>query len=115
LRAVEPRHTVRLEYCVACNYLGQALTFAEDTLSRWGAVIKSFELTPTGWGTFEVTVNDELVFSAWALGRYQKPGELMELLEQRLGPPLEYQYDHAPEPLDEHGYPVRGADNRRSA
>jgi selT/selW/selH-like putative selenoprotein len=112
VRAVEPRHTVRLEYCVACNYLDQALAFAADTLARWGAVIKSFELVPTGWGTFEVTLNGELIFSAWALGRYQKPGELMEMIERRLGPPLDYQHDHAPEPLDHAGYPIRGADNR---
>lgn len=112
MRAIEPVHTIRLEYCVACNYLDKVIEFTQDALSRWGSTIKSLELTPTGWGTFELTVDGELVFSAWALARFAKPTELLDILEDRLGPPPDYQYDHGPEEVDEDGFSIRGKNKR---
>jgi selenoprotein W-related protein len=104
---IEPIHTIQLEYCVPCNYRNLAVEFADETLARWGSLIKSLEFVPTGWGTFEVILNGELIFSKWALGRHAKVGELMELIQERIGPPQEdYAYDHAPEKVDAQGFPV---------
>jgi selenoprotein W-related protein len=38
--------------------------------------IKDWKLIPTTGGKFEVTVNDELVFSKKALGRHAEEGEV---------------------------------------
>lgn len=43
---------------------------------------------PAAGGAFEVTLDDELVFSKKALGRHAEPGEVTELLRQRMGPEL---------------------------
>lgn len=104
---INPIHTFQLEYCVPCNYRNLAIELADETLARWGALVKSFEFVPAGWGTFEVTLNGELIFSKWALGRHARSGELMQLISERVGPPLEdYVFDHAPEKVDEHGFPI---------
>ena len=38
--------------------------------------IKDWKLIPSTGGRFEVTVNDELVFSKKQLGRHAEPGEI---------------------------------------
>ena len=44
----------------------------------------SVELVPSSGGRFEVSVNDQLVFSKAALGRHPEPGEVMGLVGQAL-------------------------------
>jgi selT/selW/selH-like putative selenoprotein len=39
-------------------------------------------------GRFEVTLDDQVIFSKTKLGRFPKPGEIMRLAEPVLGPPI---------------------------
>jgi len=39
-------------------------------------------------GRFEVTLDDELIFSKMKLKRFPTPGEIVRLAEARLGPPI---------------------------
>ena len=39
-------------------------------------------------GRFEVTLDDQLIFSKMKLGRFPKSGEIMKLAEPALGPPI---------------------------
>lgn len=55
-------------------------------LEGWGPFVASLELVPSSGGVFEVTLDDELVFSKRALGRHADPGEITALLRERLGP-----------------------------
>jgi selenoprotein W-related protein len=55
-------------------------------LSGWAPVIETFELVPSSGGRFEVTLDDELVFSKAELGRHAEPGEIAALLRDRIGP-----------------------------
>jgi selenoprotein W-related protein len=55
-------------------------------LSRWGRSISRFELVPSTGGRFEVTLDDELIFSKLELKRHAEEGEVEQLVEQRLGP-----------------------------
>lgn len=41
---------------------------------------------PASGGRFELTVDDELVFSKKAEGRHAEPGEIVGLLRDRFGP-----------------------------
>ncbi|MBX3173834.1 MAG: Rdx family protein [Gemmatimonadaceae bacterium] len=42
-------------------------------------------LTPSGGGVFEVFLDDQLVFSKKQLGRHAQPGEVLQLIDARLG------------------------------
>ncbi len=55
-------------------------------LSRWAPLLHEVQMVPSDRGRFEVTLDDELVFSKAALGRHAEPGEVVALLEQRIGP-----------------------------
>lgn len=103
-RTLSREHTVVIEYCVPCNYLGLAVKLVDEILGGWGPKIKSVELLPTSWGTFEVQLDGELIFSKYARDRHAKPGEIRKALEDRLGSSFEYA-DHAPTQVDENGMP----------
>lgn len=48
-------------------------------------MIESLELLPSGKGRFEVTLDDDLIFSKAALGRHAEAGEIVAIVRQRLG------------------------------
>jgi selenoprotein W-related protein len=103
---VNPKHVIKLEYCAPCNYLHLAAATTTSILGQWGPKIESFELTPSAWGTFELTIDEELVFSKWALGRHPQEGELQAVLVSRLGEPLVDWEDHGPERFDAQGFTI---------
>ena len=41
-------------------------------------------------GRFEVSVNDQLIFSKLKLHRFPNPGEILKLVAPTLGPPLDW-------------------------
>ncbi|MBW3621024.1 MAG: Rdx family protein [Actinobacteria bacterium] len=58
----------------------------DEILSGWAPLIESFELVPASGGRFELTLDDELVFSKKAEGRHAEPGEIVALVRDALGP-----------------------------
>jgi selenoprotein W-related protein len=61
----------------------------DEVLEGWAPRIASLELVPSSGGRFEVTLDDDMVFSKAALGRHAEPGEVASLLRDRLGPEVE--------------------------
>ncbi|RMG86869.1 MAG: SelT/SelW/SelH family protein [Chloroflexi bacterium] len=46
--------------------------------------VRSWQLIPSSGGRFEVTVNGDLVFSKKQLGRHAEPGEVYQIIRQKL-------------------------------
>jgi selenoprotein W-related protein len=46
--------------------------------------ISDWEVIPSSGGIFEVSVNDELIFSKKSLGRHAEPGEVKSLLQAKI-------------------------------
>ena len=40
-------------------------------------------MVPSGGGVYEITIDDTLVFSKKALGRFPEDGEIVRLIEER--------------------------------
>jgi selenoprotein W-related protein len=47
--------------------------------------IEKVTLIPSEGGVFEVSVNGDLVFSKYRLGRHAEPGELIQKVGEKLG------------------------------
>jgi hypothetical protein len=45
-------------------------------------------LVPSSKGRFEVTLDGELIFSKAGLGRHAHPGEVVALVQERIGRPV---------------------------
>ena len=57
-------------------------------MQKWAPIIANVDLVPSKGGAFEVTIDGELVFSKRSLKRHANPGEVGQLVEARLGPPI---------------------------
>jgi selenoprotein W-related protein len=56
-------HRVRITYCAECGYEPQTLELAKALMLEFGARLSSIELIPWEAGTFEVSVDGDLVHS----------------------------------------------------
>jgi selT/selW/selH-like putative selenoprotein len=66
------------------------VSLAGEVLAMWAPIIRTVELRSGQHGRFEITLDGELTFSKAALKRFPKPGEVVRLLERKLGPPIEW-------------------------
>lgn len=57
-----------------------------DVLGTYQHVLSELVLRPGDRGIFDVEVDGELIFSKHAVGRHAEPGEILELLRDRVGP-----------------------------
>lgn len=55
----------------------------------YAPVLIEIRLEPAGGGTFDVVLDDAVVFSKAAAGRHAQPGEVMTLLASHLGDPID--------------------------
>ena len=54
-------------------------------MNGWAPIIEKIELLSSSKGRFEVTLDDELIYSKADLGRHAEPGEVVALVRDRLG------------------------------
>ena len=67
----------------------RAVGLTDELLSGWAPIIEDIELVPSSGGRFEVTLDDELIFSKAALKRHAEPGEIAGVVRERIGPEIE--------------------------
>ena len=67
----------------------RAVGLTDELLSGWAPIIRDIRLIPGSKGRFEVTLDGELIFSKAKLGRHAKPGEVAQLVRERVGPEIE--------------------------
>jgi selenoprotein W-related protein len=63
----------------------RAVGLTDELLTGWAPIIKDIELIPSSKGRFEVTLDDELIYSKANLGRHAQPGEIAGLVRERIG------------------------------
>jgi selenoprotein W-related protein len=61
------------------------VSLAEELLKNYEHVIESVLLVPADGGRFEVTVNDQLLYSKLASHRHAEPGEVLGLVRKLVG------------------------------
>lgn len=78
---------ITVHYCATWNHTPRAVSLTDEILNEREIeyFVKSWTLIPGTGGVFDVTVNDELVFSKKQVGRHAEPGEvrtaIMKVLE----------------------------------
>lgn len=60
------------------------MSLTAELLKAFELQLDSLELIPSKGGVFEVSLNDELIFSKKALGRHAHPGEVREAIEGKI-------------------------------
>jgi selenoprotein W-related protein len=60
------------------------VSLANDLLKNFEPEIESLTLMPSDGGRYEITVNDELIYSKLQMGRHAEPGEVLGLVDKLL-------------------------------
>jgi selenoprotein W-related protein len=66
----------------------RAVGLTDELLGGWAPMIERIDLVPSSKGRFEVTLDDELIFSKAGLGRHAEPGEIARIVRERVGPEI---------------------------
>jgi selenoprotein W-related protein len=66
----------------------RAVGLTDELLTGWAPIIEGIDLIPSSKGRFEVTLDGDLIFSKAALGRHAEPGEIANIVRERLGPEI---------------------------
>ena len=70
---------IEIIYCSSWNYAPRATSLVADILDEFQPVIESIRLVPSTGGVFEVSVDDELIFSKKKLERHAEPDEVIDI------------------------------------
>jgi selenoprotein W-related protein len=62
--------------------LPKAVSLAEELLSEFKTDISKLELKPGTGGVFEVSLNDQIIFSKKEIGRFPNEGELLGTVKE---------------------------------
>ena len=81
---VSPR--IEIHYCPKCRWLTRACWLAQELLTTFEEDLAEVALLPASSGTFDVRLDDELLFSRRAAGRFPEPKELKQAIRDRIDP-----------------------------
>ena len=57
----------------------------DELLKHYEHLVEEIKLIPSDGGRFEVTVNEQLLYSKLALHRHAEPGEVLGLVRKMVG------------------------------
>ena len=80
------KYTITIEYCVPWNYWPRAARLADEILKNYQHVVENLNLVTGSGGAYEITVNDELIYSKHETGRHADEGEVFAIFQKMVGP-----------------------------
>jgi len=78
---------VVITYCAECGYEGQTLDLAGALMKAFGFKLTAIELVPWHEGSFDVTVNGELIHSMYREGGFPENADMIAAIKERLAKP----------------------------
>ena len=75
---------VKITYCAECGYEPQALDLTKALIYEFGAQLSAIELIPWESGTFDVSVDGDLVHSMKRDGGFPKHASVRSAVRSRL-------------------------------
>ena len=77
-------HKVKITYCAECGYEPQTLDLAKALMLEFGSRLSCIELIPWDGGTFEVSVDGDLIHSMRRDGGFGDAGVIKSAVRARL-------------------------------
>lgn len=91
------KHVIEISYCTQCRWLLRAAWLAQELLTTFEQDLASVALKPGTSGIFEVSLNQQLIFSRKEAGRFPEAKELKQLVRDRIDP--ERNLGHSDKPV----------------
>ncbi len=80
------QHHIEISYCTQCRWLLRAAWLAQELLTTFEQDLAGVTLKPGSNGIFDITLNQQLLFSRKAAGRFPEAKEVKQLLRDRIDP-----------------------------
>lgn len=77
-------NVVSIEYCTSWAYLARAVALSRSILKEHEDKVTNLTLIPSHGGVYEITLNDEVIFSKKELDRYPEKNEVEDLIREKL-------------------------------
>ena len=77
-------HKVKITYCAECGYEPQTLDLAKALMLEFGAQLSCIELIPWDGGTFDVSVDGDMVHSMTRDGGFGDNASIKEAVRAHL-------------------------------
>ena len=77
-------HKVKITYCAECGYEPQTLDLAKALMIEFGSRLAGIELIPWDGGTFDVSVDGQLIHSMTRDGGFGDLGAIKDAVRGRL-------------------------------
>ena len=86
-KSTSTKKTVSLEYCPKCGWLLRSAYMAQELLTTFSEDLEGVLLKPSETsGTFQVRVDDEIIFDRKQAGRFPEIKELKQLVRDHVNP-----------------------------
>lgn len=92
---------VRIVYCTQCRWLLRAAWLAQEVLTTFDGELGEVALVPSTGGIFEITVDEHLLWSRKAEGRFPEAKEIKQRLRDQIAPARDLGHSDRPRP-EEH-------------
>lgn len=80
------KYNVEIIYCTQCRWLLRAAWLAQELLTTFEQDLNSVALKPSTGGIFDITLNQQLIFSRKAVGRFPEAKEVKQLVRDLIDP-----------------------------
>ena len=80
------RPRLRITYCPRCRWLLRAAWMAQELLTTFERDLAEVALAPGGTGIYEITLDDEVIWSRAVEGRFPELKELKQRVRDRVAP-----------------------------
>jgi len=77
-------HRVKITYCAECGYEQQTLDLAKALMLEFGSRLSAIEVIPWDGGTFDVSVDGELIHSMTRDGGFGDSTAIKDAVRSRL-------------------------------
>lgn len=80
------KHNIEITYCTQCRWLLRAAWLAQELLTTFEQDLAGVTLSPGSSGNFDIYLNQKLIFSRKAEGRFPEAKELKQKLRDEIDP-----------------------------
>ncbi len=80
------KNKLKIVYCTQCRWLFRASWMAQELLTTFERELDEVALSPGTGGTFDITLNGNVIFSRAEEGRFPESKELKQLVRDQIAP-----------------------------
>ena len=77
---------ITIEYCGQCRFILRASWMAQELLMTFADELHEVALKPGSGGVFDIYLDDELLYSRKAVGKFPESSEIKQMIRDRIAP-----------------------------